>query len=378
MKRIILLSIAVITCSTISAQLSVENSGKVNVQATGNQLPTMFAVGPTTGTYSSFKFASATHITANTSYMTVGNYSRAYGIGAQSYGRSFGVYGIGGNATSGYNYGVVGTLEGTNYGAGVLGTSVNYFGYIPGLYAGYFIGDTYVNGTLTATSLVTPSDIRLKTNITNISNTGQTLENLMKINVLSYNYKKRELPEAERDTIQETTLKAFNEKCEADAKERHFGISAQELQKLFPELVKEGQDGYLGVNYVELVPILIQAIQELKGEVEELRNPSENSSKRAATTSISEQLITNGNKLYQNTPNPFKEQTVIHFSLADDVRDASICIFDMTGKTRKTMPISSGMESVSIGGWELGEGMFLYSLIVNGQVIDTKRMVISK
>ena len=377
MKRIILLSIAVIICSTISAQLSVESSGKVNVQSAGNQLPTMFAVGPTAGTYSSFQFASAIHITANTSLMAVGTYSRAYGIGAQSYGRSFGVYGIGGNATSGYNYGVVGTLEGTNYGAGVLGTSVNYFGYIPGLYAGYFIGDTYVNGTLTATSLVTPSDIRLKTNITNISNTGQTLENLMKINVLSYNYKKRELPEAERDTIQETTLRAFNEKCEADAKERHFGVSAQELQKLFPELVKEGQDGYLGVNYVEFVPILIQAIQELKAEVEDLRNPSENSSKRAATTSISEQFI-NGNKLYQNTPNPFKEQTIIRFSLADDVRNASICIFDMTGKILKKFPISLGMESVSIGGWELGEGMFLYSLIVNGQVIDTKRMVISK
>jgi hypothetical protein len=36
--------------------------------------------------------------------------------------------------------------------------------------------------------------------------------------------------------------------------------------------------------------------------------------------------------LYQNTPNPFKEQTVIRFSLADDAQDAAICIFDMTGK----------------------------------------------
>ena len=377
MKRIILLSITIITCSTISAQLSVENSGKVNVQATGNQLPTMFAVGPTTGTYSNFKFASTVHISPNTNLMTVGTYSKAYGSSSQAYGRSFGVYSIGGNATSGYNYGVAGTLEGTNFGAGILGSSVNYFSYIPGLYAGYFIGETYVNGTLTATSVVTPSDIRLKTNITNISRTGQTLENLMKINVLSYNYKKRELPEAERDTIQEASLRAFNEKSEADAKERHFGVSAQELQDLFPELVKEGQDGYLRVNYVELVTILIQAIQELKGEVEELRNPSGDGSKRAAATSVSEHPL-NGNKLYQNTPNPFKEQTIIRFCLADGVNDASICIFDMTGKTIKKLPISRGMESVSIGGYELGDGLFLYSLVVNGQVIDTKRMIISK
>ena len=47
-------------------------------------------------------------------------------------------------------------------------------------------------------------------------------------------------------------------------------------------------------------------------------------------------------------------------------------------KTIKKFPISSGMESVYVGGYELGEGMFLYSLIVNGQEIDTKKMVISK
>ena len=85
-----------------------------------------------------------------------------------------------------------------------------------------------------------------------------------------------------------------------------------------------------------------------------------------------------GFKLYQNNPNPFKEQTVIRFKLADNVQEAAICIFDMTGKTIKKLPISSGMESVSVGGYELGEGMFLYSLVVNGKEIDTKRMIISK
>ena len=82
--------------------------------------------------------------------------------------------------------------------------------------------------------------------------------------------------------------------------------------------------------------------------------------------------------LFQNTPNPFKEQTVIRFRLADDAQNAAICIFDMTGKQLKRLPISSGMDSVSVGGYELGQGMFLYSLVVNGQEIDTKKMIISK
>ena len=50
----------------------------------------------------------------------------------------------------------------------------------------------------------------------------------------------------------------------------------------------------------------------------------------------------------------------------------------MTDKAIGKLPVSSGMESVSIGGNELGEGMFLFSLVVNGQEIDTKRMIISK
>ena len=50
----------------------------------------------------------------------------------------------------------------------------------------------------------------------------------------------------------------------------------------------------------------------------------------------------------------------------------------MTGKMLKTLPISSGETSVSVNGWELGEGMFFYTLIVNGKEIDTKRMIITK
>ena len=159
---------------------------------------------------------------------------------------------------------------------------------------------------------------------------------------------------------------------------RHFGIDAEELRNIYPDLVLEGQDGYLSVNYVELVPILIRSIQELKQELDEVKGAPKAQTRSAGNEPADFSAVASGNVLYPNTPNPFKEQTVIRFSLADDVRDASICIFDMTGKTLKKLPISSGMESVSIGGYELGEGMFLYSLIVNGQVIDTKRMVISK
>ena len=378
MKKMILLSISLAICSTISAQLNVESTGKVNVQSTGNQLPTMFAVGQTANTYSGHDIAAAIHIRPDNSGRTAGIYCKTNAYYPQSFGRSFGIYSVSGNATSGYNYGVMGALEGTNYGAGVYGSSVNITGYVPGMYAGYFNGDTYVDGTLTATNVITPSDIRLKTNITKISNTNQTLANLMKINVLSYNYKKREVPDAERDTLQEATLRAYDKKWESDAKERHFGFSAQELQEIFPDLVKEGQDGYLGVNYVEMVPLLLRSIQELKQELDEMKDETKAMTRSVGDETADFNAVTTNNMLYQNTPNPFKEQTIIRFKLANDVQDASICFFDMNGRLLKKLPISSGMESISISGYELGEGMFLYSLIVNGKEIDTKKMIITK
>ena len=160
---------------------------------------------------------------------------------------------------------------------------------------------------------------------------------------------------------------------------RHFGIDAEELQKTYPDLVLEGQDGYLAVNYVELVPVLIKAIQELKQQVDELQG-TEAAKKAPAKTSTTDDRNTTAKKniLYQNTPNPAKEQTIIRYRLADNAKDAAICIFDMQGKMLKKLPVSSDNDSVTINGYELGQGMFLYSLVVNGQEIDTKKMIITK
>ena len=164
-----------------------------------------------------------------------------------------------------------------------------------------------------------------------------------------------------------------------DCNRLHFGVSAQELQTIYPNLVREGQDGYLAVNYVELVPVLIRSIQELKEELDDMKgNITARKAPSKQPTNVEKEGSITENVLYQNAPNPFKESTEIRFSLADDARDAAICIFDMQGKLLKKMPVSTGMESVTVNGYELGEGLFLYSLIVNGQEIDTKRMILTK
>ena len=178
-------------------------------------------------------------------------------------------------------------------------------------------------------------------------------------------------------------LKQDSEREKRMAEQRHYGVSAQELQKVFPHLVHEGQDGYLTVNYTELVPILLHSIQELKRQVDVLqektaddKNLSREDNRDDLLSPTSLLKNTGGNVLYQNTPNPFTGSTTIRFLLSDDTRDAAICIFDMSGKMLRQIPVDSRMESIVVNAGDLSAGLYLYSLVVNGQEIDTKRMII--
>jgi len=65
----------------------------------------------------------------------------------------------------------------------------------------------------------------------------------------------------------------WNEKSPGWAQERghDIGVVAQEVQKVVPEIVSERKNGYLGVDYKRIIPLLIESIKELKQEVENLK-----------------------------------------------------------------------------------------------------------
>ena len=65
----------------------------------------------------------------------------------------------------------------------------------------------------------------------------------------------------------------WNEKSPGWARERghDVGVIAQEVQKVLPEIVSERKNGYLGVDYKRIIPLLIESIKELKQEVEDLK-----------------------------------------------------------------------------------------------------------
>ena len=64
----------------------------------------------------------------------------------------------------------------------------------------------------------------------------------------------------------------FKRTDEGSSDKTHMGVIAQEIQEIIPEVVTERpSDGHLSVSYGNVVGVLIEAIKELKAEVEELK-----------------------------------------------------------------------------------------------------------
>lgn len=324
----------------------------------------------------------------------VGVFGRASSGTMHTKGRAFGVMGVGGGATSGWNFGVCGMLTGTNYGAGVYGsTSWDNGCSVPGLYAGYFNGIVGITEELevpeiTADAIIaevitTPSDYRLKENVKSVD--SGTLSGIMNMNVVEYNYIETAEEAVSYDLSDTATVStasmARSREISPAPVQKHYGFIAQELQEIYPDLVVEDKEGFLGINYLEIIPLLVRSIQELKAEVNTLREG--NAPIYKAQTRSTDEESTNMEAvvttLYQNTPNPFTESTLIQCDVAKDVVKADLYIYDMNGKQIDTYPITErGATSITIEGHSLEAGMYLYALIADGQVIDTKRMILTK
>ena len=116
-----------------------------------------------------------------------------------------------------------------------------------GAYAFSIFGSLWANGTTYA------SDERFKQNITPISS---PLQKLLQINGVEYEMKTTEFA---KNNFQ---------------KGRQIGLIAQNVEKVIPEAVNE-LDGYKGVDYAKLVPLLVESIKEQQKQIEELKKQNE-------------------------------------------------------------------------------------------------------
>ena len=171
---------------------------------------------------------------------------------------------IKGGSATGNNYMQFVNNAGTNQGYFGYGGSSNIL-YIVQQVAGDIVfytnsairGSISQGGTLTMGGDVvaygSPSDKRLKENIKPVKS---ALDKVSKLQGVTFDWKD----------------KKQNKAYDPDQGWKHdIGFIAQDVQKVIPELVRENEDGMLSMRHQGIAPILLEAIKELKAEIEELK-----------------------------------------------------------------------------------------------------------
>jgi hypothetical protein len=333
-----------------------------------------------------------------------------YGLGVVGFGGYYGMYGYGYLGTSSnLTHGVAGIAEGFSCNGGAVigvhgvgvGASFNY-GVVGEAYdfsgcgtfngftaAGFFTGDVY------AVSYNLASDRKFKTNLAQLKN---PLEQLMKLKPSAFEFKTAEYPKM------------------GFPKGKQIGLIADEVKQVFPELVKATvaparydkdrkllakQEKYESVDYLALIPVLIASIQEQQKTIEAMKaqnqaikaeseaSNAEKEELKSRLANIEQMLSVNKQisgpvtlsdaSLQQNAPNPFNRNTVINYFVPQKTGTAVMNITDMNGKLIKTTTLTTqGKGQLVLEAGQLPSGTYQYSLIVNGKLVDTKKMVLTK
>ncbi len=266
-------------------------------------------------------------------------------------------------------------------GIGVLGYSSNYHGVYgstggtqaAGDYAGFFSGAVDATGGYYNTS-----DQTMKKNIRDFAS---AMDIINKLRPKHYefrsdgDYKLMNLPAGE-----------------------HYGLIAQDVEKVLPSLVgntkfdtklamkhpteEQAQNSktytFKSLNYIELIPLLIKGMQEQQQEINELKQQIATLTGGTDASSVKTATLSSA-ALLQNTPNPYKNSTAIQYNLPARISSAQIIVTDNAGKILKQVNVSgAGKGSVNINASSLAAGTYNYSLWVDGRLIDTKQMVLSK
>ncbi|MCQ2376129.1 MAG: tail fiber domain-containing protein [Salinivirgaceae bacterium] len=268
---------------------------------------------------------------------------------------------------------------------------------------GQRVGTFYVQ-TIHVNKTYTDSDSTFKCDFQNLT---AEQEKFKKLKPYKYHFTKdfvSKMPEKEQ--------KKFNHE--------HFGFKAQDVEKIYPELTyKDDSTGKYSIDYTGFIPILVEMVQDLQDltetqnkKIKELENllkmaieGSSNNSKgkqkkaaSAPTTKQQHQLVESNAAsetsdletsnevdvafsayLFQNTPNPFSRETEIKYYVPQNTENAFLYVFSLQGNMLLTKQISQlGNGSITISASELQPGMYIYTLAVDGQEADSKRMIITE
>ncbi len=172
---------------------------------------------------------------------------------------------------------------------------------------------------------------------------------------------------------------------------RRTGFIAQQVE----DIVSKGKYAFYGVDapknsndaytirYAEFVVPLVKAVQELSAKVEAQQKQIDALLEATKVAGDVKQPGTgdggSGAVLFQNSPNPFTSDTNIHMKLPAAARQAYLKIYNFDGTEVKTIEIRErGDATITLSGNVLTHGVYVYTLVVDGETIDMKRMVLTR
>jgi hypothetical protein len=176
--------------------------------------------------------------------------------------------------------------------------------------------------------------------------------------------------------VMQLDIKKYHFLENSSADKKYFGLLAQDVEKIFPEIVfhHQGDDGreYYTIDYGAYGVLAIKALQEQQEKITSLEDRIARLEAALANSANSKNI--NGITLEQNQPNPFSQATIIRYKIPEGA-DAQIMIYDASGKLAKAFQATQTGET-QINARDLKAGTYTYNLIVNGKLAISKKMVL--
>lgn len=234
-----------------------------------------------------------------------------------------------------------------------------------------------ISAPISAPQYLTVSDSRSKTDIEPLEEVGALLSQIVPVSyhLIDNNGDSQDSNNAPRRAAEANSDSDSGNVTSSNPVQ--FGFLAQDVREVYPELVFEDPEGNLSIDYLGFIPILVDAIQNLQATVAEqaeqinsLQNPQngpQNAPGRSMVATLS-----------QNHPNPFRSSTEINCFIPETSSVAYICVYDLNGNQKLKLDIKErGEVVVTIEGNRLNAGMYIYTLIVDGAEVDSKRMILT-
>ena len=125
------------------------------------------------------------------------------------------------------------------------------------------------------------------------------------------------------------------------------------------------------MNYTELIPILVKAVQEQQAEIETLKS-------EVARLKQGQGGVTNVNgtgTLSQANPNPVQGSTRISYTLPQGAISGQLLLTDAAGKALKAIPLNTS-GTINLNTASLPSGTYTYSLMVGGKILEAKKLTV--